>query len=105
MSMIERTIKEGKSLKQTLGKVALGKKEVISLMNENGQEINDRFEILKVVENYYEQLYSSKIVVHPTELSVDYDDVPDIGIDEVRHALKDMKRGRAPAEDGILADF
>ena len=26
MSMIERTIKEGKSLKQTLGKLALGKK-------------------------------------------------------------------------------
>ena len=31
--------------------------------------------------------------------------MPDIGIDEVTHALKDMKRGKAPAEDGILADF
>ena len=105
LTVIERTIKEGKSLKQAQGKLALGKKEVISLMNEHGEVVNDKTEILKIVENYYGKLYSSKKNIPHINIQIDNNTVPEIGLDEIKHALKDMKRGKTPAEDGILTDY
>ena len=56
------------------------------------------------VQEFYEQLYSSSINVPVTNQVTDASEVPHILIDEVKHILNKIKRGKAPGEDGITSD-
>ena len=82
-------------------------------MGEDGRHIHDRDQIIthlileEVIpvaacrvklnrDDYYQNLYSSKVSVDPPTIIVDTDDdIPPVGTDEVAKALKEMKRGKA----------
>ena len=105
MDKIEETIRRGKSLKPIQRKLALGKQQMISLKDKNGEIIKCRDKMVKRVEEYYKELYSSNITVPEENILIDSSEIPEVTVDEVVFALKGMKRGKAPGEDGILVDF
>ena len=105
MDLIEETIKKGKSLKQAQRKLALGKQQMTSLKNSNGEITNCREQMVKIVEEFYEQLYSSSTPVPPANSVTDTSEVPEITVDEVRSSLNGMKRGKSPGDDGITTDL
>ena len=78
MDFIEETIRKGKSIKQAQRKLALGKQQIISLKDDNGDIIKCRDRMLKRVEEFYQELYSSNIVVEPVNASVDVSSVPEV---------------------------
>ena len=67
--------------------------------------INDRDEIISRVEEFYQDLSSSKKKLPKPDMNIDEDQVPDITRDEVKMALKDMKKGKSPGEDEVLIEF
>ena len=105
MAYIEETIRKGKSIKQAQRKLALGRQQMISLKDDNGGTIKCRDRMLKRVEEFYQDLYSSNVTVKSVSASVDTSSVPEVTTKEVSFALKSMKRGKAPGDDGISVDL
>ena len=105
MDYIEETIRKGKSIKQAQRRQAVGRQQMISLKDRNGDIIKCRDKMVKRVEEFYQGLYSSSIRVESVNASVDVSSVPEVTSEEVRFALKSMKRGKAPGDDGISVDL
>ena len=61
--------------------------------------------MVKRVEEFYKELYSSNISVQSVASSVHDSSIPKVTCEEVAFALKSMKRGKAPGEDGISIDL
>ena len=53
----------------------------------------------------YQDLYSSKKKVPKPDINIDEEQIPDITRDEVKKALKDMKKDKAPGEVEVLKEF
>ncbi|XP_072028100.1 uncharacterized protein [Amphiura filiformis] len=100
--MIKSTIEENKSLKKTYKKLAQGKQKITSLLDSNGQEITDQDEILKRIEEFYEQLYASD--TETDEPGEPQEEIPNVTNWEVQHAVNQMKRGKSPGPDNVLID-
>jgi len=106
MKQIEQTIHKNASLKQTRKQFILGKSQVIALKSRDGVVIHDRDKIIKRVEEFYQDLYASKKTLKNPEINEDEEDeIPNITINEVKKAITDMKRGKAPGEDEILVEY
>ncbi|XP_072041254.1 uncharacterized protein [Amphiura filiformis] len=95
-----------RSYKKTKQALTLGRLQILALQDEDGEVITDRNGIISRVEHFYQDLYSSsKIPVEgPHLVSTSDPNIPPINADEVKSALKDMKKGKAPGEDEILTD-
>ncbi|XP_072022769.1 uncharacterized protein [Amphiura filiformis] len=100
--MIKSTIEENKSLKKTYKKLAQGEQKITSLLDSNGQEITDQDEILKRIEEFYEQLYASD--TETDEPGEPQEEIPNVTNWEVQHAVNQMKRGKSPGPDNVLID-
>lgn len=110
---INKVIEQNKSMKAL--KPKLGKKQIYALKNKDGEIIEDREEILKTVENFYRDLYNTKIP-EPNNaeefqrnaqriINVGSEELPDIKLDEVNKALEHMKRNKSPGKDGVIVEF
>ena len=85
-----------------------------SLLNEKNEVIKDPKEILKMQENFYKKLYSDNEQVpfdlkntnntHLTDEESQYLD-RQISELELATAIKDMKNGKTPGNDGLPAEF
>ena len=92
---------------------------ITELKNENGKTLNKREAILQEIENFYKNLYSSKIISdtkYDEFLNNDLDEKKltndqkqlcegKIKIHEAECALKNMKEKKSPGIDGIPAEF
>ena len=59
MELIERTIKDNKSMKSVNKKLSIGKQGVISLKDKDGNIITNQEKILNRLKEFYEDLYKS----------------------------------------------
>ena len=100
---IKETIENNKSLKKTKKKLSNGKQRIITLLDKNGQEIRDQDMMLKRIEEFYGDLYHSDRGVEDLQQE-STEELPDITTWEVKYALQNMKRGKAPGPDNILMD-
>ena len=112
---IQQTIEENKSLKVLRRRLTNGKKEIIKLKNKDRTVTTNREELLRIVEEFYTELYrsrqnhkekqtekldkSEKIVINQGS-----EEMPSISTDEIRNALKKMKKNKAPGEDNIVIE-
>ncbi|XP_072043476.1 uncharacterized protein [Amphiura filiformis] len=105
--MIQKTLEDNKSYKKTKQGLATGKSQIIALKGEDGNIISDRELVIKRVEEFYQDLFTSKFQITPPIIDVESaeDNIPPIGDDEVEKCLNDMKRGKAPGEDGVPVDI
>ena len=97
-----------KGLKSTKKKQCLGRNNIIKLKEEDGKLIEDLDRMVKRCEEFYTNLYSTRqpheqhpSIVHTRK---DTQPAPPILPSEVEAAIKKLKRGKAPGEDGILQD-
>ena len=86
LDLLEETIQNGKNLKTANRKLALGKQQMISLRDDNGEIIKCREQMVTRFQEFYEKTYSSSINVPVTNQITDTSEVPHILIDEVKHA-------------------
>ena len=91
LGLVEETIQKEKSLKTANRKLALGKQQMISLRDDNGQIIKCRELMVTRVQEFYQKLYSSIINVPVTNQVTDTSEVPHILIEEVKHTLNKTK--------------
>ena len=105
MKRIRNAIEKGQSVNQAINADNIGKGQMLALKDKNGKIVKNRDELIKITEEYYKNLYASKINVPQVNKSVDNSEIPDITVKEVEFALRHMKRGKAPGKDGITTDL
>lgn len=78
------------------------RKEIIKIKNREGETVNDRNEILKIAQEFYQDVYRSQNNDDSTETELRRkimnevsDDIPPMEEDEIRHALHKTKTGMA----------
>lgn len=110
--IIENVIEENKGTKIWKNKLRTGHKEIITLKNEEGREITDRNELLKIAEKYYEKLYETKVdntvitnEINKKLVNVHSEELPDINEDEIKKAITKLANGRSPGSDEIIAEM
>ena len=57
------------------------------------------------VQEFYQELYDSKVNLEPVEISQEELTEPPILPYEVRHVIKTMKSGKAPGKDKVTIDM
>lgn len=112
-NIIKDTIEKYRGPKVFRRKLQKGNAQIHKITKEDGTTVTERPAILRAVEEFYHKLYSSqteelipsnsdpraKLIRHLTE------DLPDISIYEIKNALKKMKSGKTPGEDGITSEL
>ena len=101
--LIEEVIERNKSLKKAHSTVT-NKKKWIQSVNDNGIEITNRDDILRLVTQFYKELYSGDATQIQENEVTDNDDFLPILKEETDYAVKTMKNNRAPGEDGIVTE-
>ncbi|WP_265430092.1 RNA-directed DNA polymerase, partial [Klebsiella pneumoniae] len=106
MAIIKETLEVGGSLKATKRKLKIGKDRMYALKDEQGNITHNMEEILEVAQRFYTKLYASDFRQGETNERTDLAcDVPLVTKEEVKNALKSMKRGKAAGDDGITVDL
>lgn len=91
-----------------------GSSQLTKLQNENGGTTSNTPEVLNIISEFYERLYSSltpqPTAVHARDkrapLTRHYtEDIPEISSYEIKRALKQLKKYKAPGEDGITTEL
>ena len=101
---INEAIVAGTSVKVVKRKLGIGKNQMYAIKKPNNEITYNRNEIIKVVEEFYTDLYNSGYFPQ-NNTNAENIVVPEITVDEVKNAVKGMKRGKAPAEDCITIDL
>ncbi|KOB69629.1 Endonuclease-reverse transcriptase [Operophtera brumata] len=106
--VVQKIIEQNRGMAISRKATSMGKSEIHQLDDEDGTIVTGREEIHKVVENFYGDLYSSKAPksVLPNDkrarLEQHYtEDLPEISSYEIKAAMKQMRNGKAPEEDGV----
>ena len=103
-----KSLEDNKGIKTIKRKQqCIGRSNIISLKEENGTHIHDRDRMIKRCEEFYTDLYSTKlpqgqpsVQIHNTRSTPP----PPILPTEVSAAIKRLKRNKAPGNDNITAD-
>jgi len=90
-----------------------GQSQLTKLKTDNTVIISSKDEILGEVQKFYGQLYKSSqnpvvgLAYDPrSNLTRHYtEDIPDVSLYEIRMALKQLKNGKAPGDDGITTEL
>ena len=114
---IQHTIEENKSMKVMRRKLGIGKKHIFKLKTKQGAITTNREEILKIVEDFYQMLYTSQhndtlnsgtepdiVTAKKGIVNQGSEELPCITIDEIKLALRKTKNNKAPGEDNVVAD-
>ena len=87
-------------------KLGQGKLQFTGVLEEDGSLTTDRDGIVKRAREYYQKLYSSERPPnHPRETQYQSHGFPEITVCEVKLAIKQMKKGKAPGPDNIIVDL
>lgn len=109
LNELNNAIKNAKSLKKAREGINFkNKKWIPFLKDEKGIMKSSRNEVLEIATKFYEKLFQSTLTVNETsDLNPDlsnYDDVPDITVDEIQSALQEMKNNKSLGDDNIPID-
>ena len=89
-------------------KRCLGRSNIISLKEENGMHIHDQDRMIKRCEEFYTNLYSTKLPQGQPSVQIQRYALntppPPILKTEASAAIKRLKRNKAPGNDNITAD-
>ena len=110
---IKEAIERNQGSKVFAKNSSIGQSQMTRLKINDGSIISTKPEILRELERFYGQLYTStrqpsvgtardaraKLTRHYTE------DIPDISLYEIRMALKQLKNNKAPGDDGITTEL
>jgi hypothetical protein len=99
-NVIRKTIEEGKGLKVAFIKIQERKRIISSIKDKNGLLLTEKEKITERCAEYYKDIYSS-LAQRPTIKINLQETVPDVMTNEVIHALKQMKDGKAIGKDEI----
>ena len=113
MSRIKEAIERNQGSRVFAKNSSIGQSQMTRLKINDGSIISTKPEILRELERFYGQLYTStrqpsvgtardaraKLTRHYTE------DIPDISLYEIRMALKQLKNNKAPGDDGITTEL
>ena len=102
-----------------LEKKNYNRKTINELRKQNGVEIREEKEILKVIQEFYEDLYSSEISTSQEQFdlftrNVIFPKLPDedreeiegpLTLDECKHVLELFQENKSPGEDGFTVEF
>lgn len=107
--MIVRTIEENKSLKVLRQRLSKGKKEICKLRNKEGRITTGKVEILKIVEEFYKELYATekREIIHdpiPKILNQGSEEIPEITVHEIQKSIFEMKNNKSPGEDEVVVE-
>ena len=102
-----KSLEDNTGIKTIKSKQCLGRSNIISLKEENGTHIHDRDRMIKRCEEFYTNLYSTKlpqgqpsVQIHNTRSTPP----PPILPTEVSAAIKRLKRNKASGNDNTTAD-
>ena len=101
------SLEDNKGIKPIKSKQCLGRSNIISLKEENGTQIHDRDRMIKRCEEFYTNLYSTKLPQGQPSVQIHNNrstSPPPILPTEVSAAIKRLKRSKAPGNDNITAD-
>ena len=101
--VIEKVIAQGKGLKAANAKIRAGRPLMSSIMAADGSLITERRKITERCAEFYSELYNST-EVRPTSSDAKQEPVPEVLLEEVEHAMKQMSNNKAPGQDGIPID-
>lgn len=98
LKTVRQAIETSKSIKKVRRSQALGKDRLITLLDKQGNEIQEQDKVMKRIEEFYTELYDSDI---PVTVQTSKCEVPTVTTWEVRAALNRMKNGKAVGNDLI----
>lgn len=104
MEKINEAVVHGTSLKTAKRKLGIGTSQMFAIRKPDGEITHNKKDLVKVVEDFYRELYSGNDLTQ-TEVNIQTRDITDVKVDEVKKALKSMKRGKAAGEDGVSVDI
>ena len=110
--LVRKAVEDNKSLKTAKRQLCIGRKGVFALKRENGTITKNSKEIIHIVERFYNKLYKNDAdkaenKEEEVERKEDEEAAPVVPVmeDEVCSAVKCMKKGKCPGEDGISVDI
>lgn len=103
--MIMKVIEQGKGPKEINKNTK--KKKITTMYKEDGEETNNREEILKICADFYKNLYrkTMEAPVPICALSQNTEKVPEFTVKEVMSILTQMKKRKAPGNDRVTSDI
>ncbi|XP_067127708.1 craniofacial development protein 2-like [Centruroides vittatus] len=103
--LVKTALENNKSLRNAKQQLTNGRKHIFALKKEDGTVTRDREEILARVEEFYKKLYARDTAPTVKTTYEVTNEVPEILKEEVAYAIRNMKKGKAPGEDGITIDI
>jgi len=101
---IEKAVREQKNLKKAVQDPHAWRGGTTALRKNDGQACRTREETAEVIKSFYDSLYASRTHVAYTRRD-ETEEMPVVLPAEVAAALRTMKRGKAPGEDGVTTDM
>ena len=98
LDTIRKTIETSKSLNKVRRSHILCQNRLITLLDNQGREIQDQDKILERIEEFYTELYDSDQTI---TIRTDPREVPSVTTWEVEAALKKMKNGKTTGNDQV----
>ena len=98
LDTIRKTIETSKSLNKVRRTHILSQNRLITLLDNQGREIQDQDKILERIKEFYAEIYDSDQTV---TIRTDSREVPSVTTWEVEAALKKMKNGKATGNDQV----
>ena len=92
-----KLIENKQSLKNVMKGMKTGKAELTKLKDENEKIITNQVKILERIKQFYEWLYASN--AQTDNIGEPNDKTPSILESETNHAIRQMKKGKAPGPD------
>ena len=103
---IQRVIEQGKSFKMAKRQLNRGRLQFTSVLEEDGTLTTDRERVVERSREFYEKLYSSTRHEPPeADIEQQFEGFPNIKAWEVKSAVKQSKKGKAPGPDNITIDL
>ena len=104
--MIKEIISQGKSFKIAKKKLNTGRLQFTGVREKDDSITKDRERIVARAREFYEELYSSDQMMPPNDQSTsEFHNLPDIEPWEVKLAVKQSKKGKAPGKDNLTIDL
>ena len=100
-----KAIQRKRSLKRCRREMLLYQQTAAALKNEKGHRVSERNGMEELCRHYYTNLFASRVDVQRPSMCATRKEPLPVLISEVRHAIFQMKNGKAPGSDGITIEL